>query len=146
MSTSTKTQNLANHTRYDPAFHFFLAPLFLLTLILQIVRTVRHPTYWNAWLILVALGAVAAVTLMRVYSLRVQDRVIRLEEQLRLTLLSGGAMRARLSELSTGQLVALRFACDDEACALAERAISERLTPKQIKQAVRSWRPDFHRV
>ena len=73
--------------------------------------------------------------------------MIRLEERLRLTLLDRNAsLGSRLADLSAGQLTALRFASDDEALPLAQRALAENLLPKQIKQAVRTWRADFHRV
>jgi hypothetical protein len=147
MANAAKTQDFSNHVRLDPPFHFFLVPVFLLTFLFQIARTVRHPSFWNGWLILVALAAVVALGLMRMYSLRVQDRVIRLEERLRLSMLDReGLLGSRASDLTMGQVAALRFACDDEVCLLAQRALNENLKPKEIKQSIKNWRPDFHRV
>ena len=134
----SKQQSLANHTRLDPRFHFFVIPVFIITLGLTVDRAVREPTGWNLWSIVVALAAIVGVALARIYALKVQDRVIRLEERLRLGSLAVG--------LSESQLVALRFASDEEAPGLAEKARIEKLGPKQIKQAIRVWRPDYWRV
>jgi hypothetical protein len=76
----------------------------------------------------------------------VQDRVIRLEEQLRLTMLLPAPLRVRIPELTEGQLIALRFASDGEVAKLTERALSEKLSRADIKKAIQTWRPDYWRV
>ncbi len=83
---------------------------------------------------------------VRLYSLKVQDRVIRLEERLRLTQLSQEPLRSRIPELTVGQLCALRFASDAEVAKLAERALNEKLSRADIKKAIQTWRPDYWRV
>jgi hypothetical protein len=83
---------------------------------------------------------------VRLYALRVQDRVIRLEERLRLTLLLPDSTRARIGELSEGQLIALRFASDSEVAGLVQQTLDGKWDPKQVKSAIRSWRPDYLRV
>ena len=139
-------QNLQNHVRLDPIFHFFLLPLSAATFVAAVWHAVKNPETFSYWLALAALLFMVAVFRMRLYSLKVQDRVIRLEERLRLAALLKEPMRARIGELSEGQLVALRFASDAEAPALAARAIEERLAPADIKKSIREWRADYFRV
>ena len=139
-------QTLANHARFDPPFHFFILPVFSIALILAIAHLVMHPSLHSAWLVIFTLAAAAAVVKMRTYSLKVQDRVIRLEERLRLAILLDKPLRARITELSESQLVGLRFASDAELPALTARALQEKLSNAEIKKAVIQWRPDYWRV
>ena len=142
----SKQQSLANHTRFDPMFHFFLVPVFLATLIVTIVHLVRHPGLHAGGMVVVALGLLGTVGMIRGYSLKVQDRVIRLEERLRLATLLGEPTRSRIGELTVSQLVALRFAADGEVAGLATRALNEKLSNKEIKAAIQNWRADYFRV
>jgi hypothetical protein len=139
-------QSFSNHTRFDPPFHFFVLPVFAITVIIAIVHLVRHPGLHSAWLVVFAVAATLAVLKARQYALKVQDRVIRLEERLRLAILLDKPLRARMGELSESQLVGLRFASDAELPALAARALSEKLSRVEIKKAVSQWRPDYWRV
>src|SRR5208282_1478626 len=111
-------QNFSNYTRYDPTFHFFIMPVFALTLIASIVHLVRRPGLHSACLVVVMLAALGAIFKIRLYALKVQDRVIRLEERLRLTTLLDPSLRPRIPEFTESQLVALRFASDAELPAL----------------------------
>ena len=95
---------------------------------------------------MLALSLLVLGTLLRTYALRVQDRVIRLEERIRMAALLPMDAHGLQRELTTGQIIALRFASDSELATLTERAVRERLTPKQIKQSITHWRPDTHRV
>jgi cellulose synthase/poly-beta-1,6-N-acetylglucosamine synthase-like glycosyltransferase len=146
-------QTFANHTRFDPWFHFFVLPVFGLLFILTVVHFVAHVTeggfqdqFHAVLLILLAAALLIAVFKIRLYALKVQDRVIRLEERMRLASLLPEPLRGRIPELTVGQLVALRFASDAELPRLAERALSEKLSPKDIKKAIQIWRPDDWRV
>ena len=139
-------QNFSNHGRLDPPFHFFILPVFAISLIITIVHLVRHPGLHSAWLVVFMLAATTAVLKTRLYALKVQDRVIRLEERQRLGLLLDEPLRARIGEFSESQLIGLRFASDAELPALAARALSEKLSKTDIKKAVRQWRPDDWRV
>ena len=105
-----------------------------------------HPSLHSALLFVVSVAAAIAVVKLRTYPLKVQDRVIRLEERLRLISLLPEPLRSRIPELTEGQLVALRFASDAEVPKLAERALSEKLAPADIKKAIQNWRPDYWRV
>jgi alkylhydroperoxidase/carboxymuconolactone decarboxylase family protein YurZ len=139
-------QTFANHARFDPVFHFILAPLTIIAFVLSIVIMVRTPGLSAALGILLTIALFLAVAKLRAYPLRAQDRVIRLEERLRLAMLAPESFRPRITELTEGQLVALRFASDAELPALAKRALDEGLTKKQIKAAIQSWRADTFRV
>ncbi len=139
-------QNFSNHARLDPPFHFFILPVFALTVIIAIVHLAMHPGLHSAWVVVFVLAAMAAVFKIRLYALKLQDRVIRLEERLRLAILLDKPLRARIGELSESQLVALRFASDAELPALAGKALSEKLSNADIKKAVGQWRPDYWRV
>ncbi len=139
-------QNFSNHTRLDPPFHFFILPVFAISLIVTIVHLVRRPSVHSAWLVVFMIAAIAAIFKIRLYALRVQDRVIRLEERLRLATLLDAALRPRIAEFTESQLVALRFASDGELPALAARALNEKLSNSEIKKSIQHWRPDYWRV
>jgi|ERR1700722_10117130 hypothetical protein len=145
MATAT-TQSFANHARFDPPFHFLLAPMGLAATILSIVLLVRQPGIGSILGVLLSVGFFMIAAKTRAYALKVQDRVIRLEERLRLSMLLPEATRPRIVELTELQLIALRFASDAEAPALAIRALNEGLTSKQIKTAIQMWRGDYFRV
>ncbi len=141
-----KPQTRDNHTRLDPWFHFFLFPLSAALMVAAAIQIPANPLHGGMFRFLEALCVTGSVLLCRVYSLRVQDRVIRLEERLRLASLLSPGDSALANALTESQLVALRFASDSEAPALALRAVNENLTSKQIKQEIREWRPDYWRV
>jgi hypothetical protein len=142
-------QTLKNHMRYDPPFHFFILPMLLLNLIFSIYVTIRHwPEHWALHLWWIAMSVVFFVMAGRARdrALCVQDRVIRIEERLRLHALLPAEDRAHINELSVKQLIALRFASDDELPALVRRTLTQNLEPKAIKQSIVNWRGDYHRV
>jgi Family of unknown function (DUF6526) len=140
-------QTLATHVRWQPPFHFFLMPCAIAVLIMSIVNVVRHYDVLAAWiLLLIGIMTPVAVLLIRVNPLKAQDRVIRLEERLRLERLLNEPLRSRIGELNESQLVALRFACDAEIPALVEKALASNMQGKDIKQAIVTWRADNFRV
>jgi len=141
-----KPQTFANHSRFDPSYHFFVVPVFLLLAIAGMVHFIWRPGWHTALMFVVAVALATAVSKIRTYSLRVQDRVIRLEETLRLKALLPEPLRSRIPELTEGQLIALRFASDTEVPALTARALSEKLSRADIKKAIQTWRPDYWRV
>jgi hypothetical protein len=143
---NTTPQSYANHARLDPGFHFVLIPLVFVAVILSVISLVRHPGLHSSLWILLAIALLLTAGKARSYALKVQDRVIRLEERLRLSMLLPEAARSRIEELTEPQLIALRFATDAELPGLAMRALNEGLTSKQIKSSIQSWRADSFRV
>jgi len=136
-------QSYANHTRWLVPHHFVVAPILLLHAVFSVRDALRHPGWWPWWSALVALAIALAAGLARLQALTVQDRLIRLEETLRLQRLLPPAEHAEIARLSRREFVALRFASDDELPALFRRVrAGEFATPKAIKQAIVSWRPD----
>jgi hypothetical protein len=142
----TPTQNFSNHARLDPPFHFFVLPVFALTVIVAIVHAIRWPGFHTAWAVLFSIAALVLVFKVRLYALKVQDRVIRLEERLRLFSLLDAPLRSRIGELNESQLIALRFASDEELPALVNEVLTRKLGPKEIKQSIKTWRGDYWRV
>jgi predicted membrane protein len=141
-------QSFKNHTRREPLYLSLVAVLganFVL-MVVRAVRHYRHNGHLILWPIVMSIVFVLIVMMVRVYSLKVQDRVIRLEERLRLQSLANESELAELDSLTVRQYVALRFASNPEVVELARRAVRENLTGKQIKENIRSWRPDEHRV
>ena len=142
-------QSYAHHTRWDPPFHFLVLPVFSIAVIIAIVHFclhIHHHPVHGALLVLLALAALIAVFKIRLNALKVQDRIIRLEERLRLASLLPEPLRSRIPELTESQLIALRFASDAEVSALVQRALTEKLPAKEIKKSIKNWRPDNFRV
>lgn len=146
-------QTFANHTRFDPLFHFFLVPIFGLGVILSLIHFFYHlgesdmrGNFHSFLIVVLAVALLVLVFKTRLYALKVQDRVIRLEERLRLMQLLQEPLRSRIPELTEGQLVGLRFASDAEIPALVERALKEKLSRRDIKKAIKEWRPDYWRI
>jgi Family of unknown function (DUF6526) len=149
----TKLQTFANHTRLDPLYHLFVLPIFGLGVLFSLIHFFAHITeggfrdHFHAFLlILLASALLVAALKIRTYALKVQDRIIRLEERLRLAQLLSDPLRSRIAELTEEQLIALRFASDAEVPKLTERALNEKLSLKDIKKSIQNWRPDNWRV
>lgn len=139
-------QSLKKHTRIDPAFHYVIVPILALNFIFSIVHLAYDRDLLSAWFVIVSFALVLMAFLVRIYPLRVQDRVIRLEERLRLSMLLPEPLRMRIRELNERQLVALRFAPDAELSSLVEQTLNEKLAPPEIKKLIADWRPDHLRV
>ncbi len=142
-------QTYKNHARFHPPFHFFVAPILLINVIVTIVVLVREwPRHiaLHAWIVVIAFALLMLAGVARSTALRVQDRVIRLEEQLRYQRLLTAELLAAAGSLTIKQIIALRFASDAELPALMQRTLSENLEPKAIKQAITNWRADYLRA
>ena len=140
-------QNFANHTRWHPTFHFFVLPVMLINFFWAVVMFVKAPS-WNAgWWIVVSLALALLTTFVRTYSLKVQDRLIRLEEKLRYQQVLSTPLKQQTSNLTVGQTVALRFAADEELEELVNSVLSGKFVKtKDIKRAIKQWRADNFRV
>ncbi len=143
---SNAPQSLKNHTKFDPPFHFLLTSVLLINLGLAITFLVQRKNLPSAWFVVLSVAAIVALFLLRHYPLKVQDRVIRLEERLRLQALAPAEWHAQIFRLSEDQLIGLRFAADDEVVDLAKQALEHNLNRKQIKERIRNWRADHWRV
>jgi hypothetical protein len=140
-------QTYPTHSRYIPAFHFFVLPVLFVNFVVTAVQFAREPRLLTAWTVVVALALFLGILYLRFMPVRAQDRIIRLEERTRLERVLPVDLRGRIGELTAAQLIAIRFAPDDEAPELTRRALSGELkTQKDIKRAIRSWRADHLRV
>jgi hypothetical protein len=142
-------QSYKNHSRWDPTFHFSTIPLLVINLIFAIIFATRH---WQAhihlsiWWVIMSVVLIIMAGSARGAAVRAQDRVIRLEEKLRLASLVTPSELIELDSLTMRQYIALRFASNPELPELARRAVRENLTSEQIKESIKSWRADDYRV
>lgn len=140
-------QSFKSHRRYVPIYHFVALPVLILNVVAQVLYFLKYHTPYKLFMIVVAIALVIIPFSLRTMIARVQDRVIRLEERLRLSNLLPAEMHAGINDLTPGQLVGLRFAPDDEVAALAQRCMNGELTKgEQIKREIKSWRPDTLRA
>jgi len=143
-----KQQSYENHTRYHPLQHFFWLPVSLITLVTSLIYVVSSlikgsftlPVFLIFMLVLMSFVAGA---LARLNALKVQDRVIRLEEQFRYYMLTKEPLDPRVT---MEQLIALRFSSDEEFPQLAKLAVEKDMSGDEIKKAIKQWRTDEHRV
>ena len=140
-------QSFENHGRLLPGFHFVAFPLLALNLLYAAYEAIAHFGLATVFGLALALGVILVALFARVMALTVQDRVIRLEERLRLRALLPADLQGRIEEFSVKQLVAMRFAGDGELPALARKVLDERLEDqKAIKRLVQNWRADYQRA
>lgn len=140
-------QSYANHKRYVFGYHVVLFLILTLNLAWSIREAVREPGIDSLMEVLVGAGLILLFWYARMFALTVQNRVIRLEERLRLAQLLPNDLKDRVNELGTAQLVALRFASDAEVPVLVRRVLLENLRDQDtIKRAIKEWRPDYLRA
>jgi Family of unknown function (DUF6526) len=143
MPTDRPVQTFQNHTKFVPAFHFVVLPLLGINFVWTVVRLVKYTSAETVMAVVVAICLVMMALLGRLFALTVQDRVIRLEMQLRIRDVCPADLAARFNEFTRGQLVALRFASDAELPSLARKVLDERLEDRKvIKQMVKEWQAD----
>jgi Family of unknown function (DUF6526) len=147
--TTIKQQSFRNHASLDPAYHFIASAALLANLVLGVIFLVlnRHTQLLlSIWIVILSLVLFIIYAKVRTYPLKVQDRIIRLEERLRLEALLPEPLRKRIPELNEDQLIGLRFASDDELPSLVELTLDKKLNRKQIKERIQNWRPDQWRI
>ncbi len=149
-----KQQNYANHSRYVPGFHLFTGTLCIATLVLAIMNVVRvmracpgpeacYCMYTGLMPLLMSIILIMLFWYSRAFAVKVQDRAIAGEENFRHFVMTGKPLDPRLTR---GQIIALRFADDEEYLELIKRAIDENMKPADIKKAIKGWRADHHRA
>jgi hypothetical protein len=145
----SEAQSFKNHARWDPMYHFFIMPAMLLNIIATgMWYRVHHNQYahFGLWFIFMSVVLFLLALKARMYAVKVQDRVICLEERIRLATFATPSELVEFESLEPGQLIALRFASNPELPELARRAVREKLSRKQIKESIASWRADDARV
>jgi hypothetical protein len=146
---TTKQQSFRNHASLDPSYHFVASAALLINLVIGVILIVisLHTQLLLAvWIVILSIVLILMYIKLRVYPLKIQDRVIRLEERLRLDALLPEPLRKRIPELTEDQLIGLRFASDDEIPTLVELTLDKQLNRKQIKERIQNWRPDHWRI
>lgn len=140
-------QTFASHARYVPLYHFVLAFILLANFGWSIRRVIKWPTYDHGMMLVLAFGLLIMFLYGRAFPNTVQDRVIRLEERLRMERLLPADLKGRIGEFTPDQLIGLRFASDGELPELARKVLAERITKRgDIKRLVKDWRPDYLRA
>lgn len=143
------TQNYKNHMRLFPLHHYVATPITVFLLVWSLIGlgNINADNVGDVvFKILASLALVLIAFIARIYGLKNQDRLIRLEMRQRYFELTGKSFKTLENQLRLGQIIALRFAGDDELLSLIDRAIAEKLSSKDIKLAVKNWQADFHRV
>lgn len=140
-------QNFLNHTRWVPAFHFVAFPILVLNFGWAIYRLFGGLSFEAILDLLVAIALLITLFVARVFALKAQDRVIRLEMRLRMRDLLPADLQGRINEFTPTQMVGLRFAGDGELPALARQVLDDNITDAtQIKKLVTDWQGDYYRV
>jgi hypothetical protein len=142
----SEPQTYQNHRRFEPLQHFVLLPILLITWIATLWQAYKYPSLHSVWVAILAFVILMVATQVRVYALKVQDRVIRLEEILRMERFLPDDLKGRIPELTPKQLVGLRFAADAELAHRVREALDEHLDGEAIKKRIQTWRPDTFRV
>jgi hypothetical protein len=115
-------------------------------LVMAFIFLAEHVSIFSEWLVILSIAVFIPFSKLRTYPLKIQDRIIRLEERMRLQALAPSEWHTQIYRLSEDQLIALRFAADEEVVELAKVALEENLDRKQIKERIKEWRPDNFRI
>lgn len=142
-----ETQSFANHTRWHPPFHFVLSPILFLHFVYTAYLLYQTPDFAHFEALVLAFGFLLLLLLVRINPLRAQDRLIRLEEQLRYQRVLPAELAARAGQMPVRFIVALRFASDEELPELVRQVLDQKFAkPAEVKKAIKKWRGDYFRV
>ncbi len=145
--SADRTQTYANHRRFFALYHYIALPIVALNVVYTAFLAFRSPNASTIWSFVFAIGVASGVLAARTMVLIVQNRVIRLEQRLRLVALLPDRLRGRIVELNLSQLIGLRFASDAELASLVERCLAGELkNGEDVKKAISSWQADFLRA
>jgi hypothetical protein len=139
-------QSFKKHGRLDPQYHMVAFAVLIVNLVMAFLYLAKHVSVFSEWLVILAIAVFIPFFKLRTYPLKVQDRIIRLEERLRLQALAPSEWHTQIYRLTEDQLIGLRFAADDEVVELAKLALEHNFNRKQIKERIKEWRPDNWRV
>jgi hypothetical protein len=140
-------QTFENHAKLAPLFHYVLLPILLINLFLALYRMFTGFSFYTGWDAAMAIGLILVAFFARVFALGAQDRVIRLEERLRMHRLFPDELKAKIDDFTMDQLAALRFASDEELPSLAKRILDDSIVDrKKIKRMITTWRADYQRL
>ena len=140
-------QNFANHPKYFPLYHFIATPVLMVNLGVAAVAVFKAPSLATGWQLVMAFTFICVLLAARLMVLKVQDRLIRLEERLRLARVLPADLQGAIASLRPRHLVALRFAPDDEVVDLVRQVVAGKLNQqKEIKMAVKNWQADYLRA
>jgi hypothetical protein len=144
-------QTYATHRRFDPSYHFVLMGLFVVNAVIAAWALIQmfksqHFDFTTLWNVVMAFAFSFFLLKLRLYALHNQDRLIRLEEQLRMKALLPATLATRAMGLKPSQYVALRFASDEEYPGLVQQTMDEDLNSEQIKKRIKTWRADDFRI
>lgn len=144
---AASTQTYATHAKFVPLFHYVALPILMVNVGIALWGVVQGPGLSSVWSLAVAIALFLGALFARVFALAAQDRVIRLEERLRMREILPAELQARIPEFTRDQIIALRFASDEELPALASRVLRENLQKRdEIKKLVTTWRADVHQL
>ena len=141
-----KPQNYDNHAKFIPIFHYIALPLLLVNFFGALFRVTQEISFYTLNDVGLAISLIVVAVFTRLFALKAQDRVIRLEEQIRMQTFLPDALKVHVGRLTMGQIVALRFASDEALADLTLEALDQNTSPNPLKQAVKNWRPDYDRV
>jgi hypothetical protein len=143
----SKPQSYSNHVRVVPLFHMFVLPVLFVNVGWTIYRLFHEISFATIFGLILALALLIGITYARIFALAVQDRVIRLEMQLRLAKILPADLAPRIGEFTMSQLIGMRFASDQELPELARKVLADRIPDrKTIKKMVQNWQPDEARA